>query len=44
MVMTNEDYGSKDSYWADKLFEVKAPVTLTFNLVTSKAIGVMYWS
>jgi hypothetical protein len=28
----------------DKLFEVKAPVTLTFDLVTTKSIGVIYYS
>jgi hypothetical protein len=30
------------SYVADKLFEVKVPVTLTFDPVTSKSIGVIY--
>jgi hypothetical protein len=30
------------SYRVDKLFEVKAPVTLTFDPVTSKSIGVIY--
>jgi hypothetical protein len=29
------------TYWAEKLFEVKAPVTLTFDLVTSKLVGVI---
>jgi hypothetical protein len=32
------------SNWADKLFLVKVPVTLTFDLVTSKSIGVTKWS
>ena len=30
-------------FWADKVFAVNATVTLTFDLVSSKCIGVIYW-
>jgi len=30
-------------YWADKLFALNTTLTLTFDLVTSKFIGVIYW-
>jgi len=30
-------------YWADMVFALNATVTLTFDLVTSKCIGVIYW-
>ena len=30
-------------YWVDTVFELSANVTLTFDLVTSKFIEVIYW-
>jgi len=30
-------------YWADMVFALNGTVTLTFDLVTSKFIGIIYW-
>ena len=32
------------SYWLETIFKEKVTVTLTFDLLTSKSLGVIYWS
>jgi len=32
------------SYWADTFCMLQANVTLTFNLLTQKSLGVIFWS